>query len=146
MILQCILLPGTKRFLCAPNKTEAANIAKEKIYDAAEILHGQEKGCQDANMQAAFWNDLRAEGISISPLGVDDAHRRYFNWDYESSFNEVYTVAFVKENTLSGLKEAFTGGYTAAVEGYENAPEHVVATYRLTKFTLLYGYVPHCLS
>lgn len=119
--------------------------AKEKIYDAAEILHGQEKGCQDANMQAAFWNDIRAEGISISPLGVDDAHRRYFNWDYESSFNEVYTVAFVKENTLSGLKEAFTGGYTAAVEGYENAPEHVVATYRLTKFTLflLENYFPH---
>lgn len=119
--------------------------AKEKIYDAAEILHGQEKGCQDANMQAAFWNDLRAEGIYISPLGVDDAHRRYFNWDYECCFNEVYTVAFVKENSLEGLKEAFTKGYTAAVESYEDAPEHVIATYRLTKFTLflLENYFPY---
>lgn len=119
--------------------------AKEKIYDAAEILHGQEKGCQDANMQAAFWNDLRTEGIYISPLGVDDAHRRYFNWDYECSFNEVYTVAFVKEKSLAGLKEAFNEGYTAAVECYENAPEHVVATYRLTKFTLflLENYFPY---
>ena len=88
---------------------------------------------------------LRAEGIYISPLGVDDAHRRYFNWDYECSFNEVYTVAFVKEKSLEGLKEAFVNGYTSAVESYENAPEHVVATYRLTKFTLflLENYFPY---
>lgn len=119
-------------------------LAKEKIYDAAEILHGQEKGCQDANMQSAFWGDLRAEGIYISPLGVDDAHRRYFNWDYECSFNEVYTVAFVEEKSLEGLKEAFVSGFTAAVECYDNAPLHVVATYRLTKFTLflLENYFP----
>lgn len=119
--------------------------AEQRIYDAAEILHGQEKGCQDANMQVAFWNDMRAEGIYISPLGVDDAHRRYFNWDYECSFNEVYTIAFVKEMTLGSLKEAFVNGYTAAAECYENAPEHVVATYRLTKFTLflLENYFPY---
>ncbi len=120
-------------------------LSKEGIYDAAEILHGQEKGCQDANMQVAFWNDMRAEGINISPLGVDDAHRRYFNWDYECSFNEVYTVAFVKEKTLQGLKEAFAGGYSAAVESYEAAPPHATGTYRLTKFTLflLENYFPY---
>ncbi len=119
-------------------------LAKEGLYDAAEILHGQEKGCQDANMQTAFWNDMRAEGIDIAPVGVDDAHRRYFNWDYECGFNEVYTVAFVREKTLSGLKEAFAGRYSAAVESYEDAPEHVVGTYRLTKFTLflLENYFP----
>ena len=119
--------------------------AKEKIYDAAEILHGQEDGCQDANMQTAFWNDLRAQGIEIAPLGVDDAHRRYYNWDYECSFNKVYTVAFVKESSLSGLCEAFRSGFSAAVECYENAPEHVVGTYRLTKFTLflLENYFPY---
>ena len=31
MMLQCIFIPGTKRFICAPNKTQAAQIAKEKI-------------------------------------------------------------------------------------------------------------------
>ena len=31
MILQCIFIPGTKRFICAPNKTQAAQIAKEKL-------------------------------------------------------------------------------------------------------------------
>ncbi len=33
MILQCIFMPGTKRFICAPHKNQAAQIAKEKIYE-----------------------------------------------------------------------------------------------------------------
>lgn len=31
MVLQCIFMPGTKRFICAPNKNQAAQIAKEKL-------------------------------------------------------------------------------------------------------------------
>lgn len=30
-VLQCIFMPGTKRFICAPNKNQAAQIAKEKL-------------------------------------------------------------------------------------------------------------------
>ncbi len=111
-------------------------LSKEKIYDAAEIFHGMEKNCRDAGRQLAFWNDMRADGIFISPVGVDDAHRRHFRWDYESSFNEVYTLIFAKENTLQGFAEALKNGFSAAVEGYENAPEHVAATYRLAKYAL----------
>lgn len=111
-------------------------LAREKLYDAAEIVHGQEPGCADANMQIAFWNDLRAEGIYISPLGADDAHRRMFAWDYDSSFNEVCSVVFALDPSFAGFVQAVRGGYTAAVESYENAPEHVTATYRLTKYTL----------
>ena len=110
--------------------------AKEKIYDGAEILHGQEPGCRDANMQVAFWNDMRTEGIFISPLGADDAHRRNYRWDYESCFNQVFSVVFAKENSLHGFAEALENGYTAAVETYENAPEHVIGTYRMTKFVI----------
>ena len=33
MILQCIFIPGTKRFICAPNKNQSAQIAKEKIFE-----------------------------------------------------------------------------------------------------------------
>ena len=33
LILQCIFIPGHKAFICAPNKTQAAQIAKEKIYE-----------------------------------------------------------------------------------------------------------------
>ncbi|MCR5263995.1 MAG: hypothetical protein K6D94_08985 [Clostridiales bacterium] len=110
-------------------------LAKEKIYDAAEIAHGQEPGCSDANLQLAFWNDMRAEGISISPVGVDDAHRRYFSWNYDSSFNEAYTVIFALDPSFGGFAEAVKGGYSAAVESYEKAPEHIIASYRLTKYT-----------
>ena len=37
MMLQCIFMPGTKRFICAPGKGQSAQIAKEKI---AEIYVG----------------------------------------------------------------------------------------------------------
>lgn len=118
--------------------------AKERIYDAAEILHGQEPHCTDANLQLAFWNDMRADGIYISPLGADDAHRRNFSWNYESSFNEAWSVIFAKDDSFDGFAEALKSGYTAAVEGYEGAPEHVIATYRLTKYCvfLLEQYFP----
>lgn len=33
IILQCIFIPGTKRFICAPNKNQSAQIAKEKIIE-----------------------------------------------------------------------------------------------------------------
>lgn len=118
--------------------------AEERIYDGAEILHGQEPGCRDANMQVAFWNDMRALGVYISPLGADDAHRRNFRWDYESSFNQAYSVVLMRSPDLSGFAEALKTGYTAAVETYDNAPEHVVATYRMTKYVifLLEHYFP----
>ena len=119
-------------------------LAREQRYDAAEIFHGQESGCRDCLLQSAFWNDLRAQGIFVSPLGTDDAHRRNYHWDYESSFNAVYSVAFMKEASLSGFAEALRGGYSAAVERFEDAPEHVAATYRLTKYVafLLDWYFP----
>lgn len=33
MLLQCIFMPGTKRFICAPNIKQGAQIAKEKIFE-----------------------------------------------------------------------------------------------------------------
>lgn len=41
IILQCIFMPGTKRFICAPAKNQSAQIAKEKIleiYDKWPLL------------------------------------------------------------------------------------------------------------
>lgn len=32
LILQCIFMPGTKRFICAPNKNQSAQIAKFATY------------------------------------------------------------------------------------------------------------------
>ena len=33
LMLQCIFIPGRKVFICAPNKNQGAQIAKEKIYE-----------------------------------------------------------------------------------------------------------------
>jgi len=33
MFLQCIFIPGTKRFICAPAKNQSAQVAKEKIFE-----------------------------------------------------------------------------------------------------------------
>ena len=33
LMLQCIFMPGTKRFICAPGKGQSAQIAKEKIFE-----------------------------------------------------------------------------------------------------------------
>ena len=47
LILQCIFIPGTKRFICAPNKIQSAQIAKEKIveiYDRWPLLRKEVVG------------------------------------------------------------------------------------------------------
>ena len=36
IFLQCIFMPGTKRFICAPAKNQSAQIAKEKIMEIYE--------------------------------------------------------------------------------------------------------------
>lgn len=33
MFLQCVFIPGTRRFICAPNKVQGAQIAKEKLFE-----------------------------------------------------------------------------------------------------------------
>lgn len=33
MFLQCMFIPGTRRFICAPNKVQGAQIAKEKLFE-----------------------------------------------------------------------------------------------------------------
>lgn len=47
LMLQCIFMPGTKRFICAPNKNQSAQIAKEKIieiYDRWPLLRKEVVG------------------------------------------------------------------------------------------------------
>ncbi len=121
-------------------------LAETGLFDAAEIVHGQDSDPEavEANRQLAFWNDMRAEGIFIAPVGVDDAHRRNFPWNYGCDFNKAYTVIFANDPSFAGFREAIRSGFSAAVESYGNAPEHVVATYRLTNFTqfLLQEYFP----
>ncbi len=120
-------------------------IAETGMFDAMEVVHGQENpALAEANRQEAFWQEMRADGVFIPVVGVDDAHRRCFAWNYGCDFNNAYTVIFARDSAFTGFAEAIRGGYSAAVEGYGGAPEHVVGTYRLTNFTrfLLEEYFP----
>lgn len=112
-------------------------LIKTKLFDAAEIVFGQDDpDSSEINMQLGFWNDIRAEGHYITPVGVDDAHRRSFPWNCSSAFNAAYTILFARDKSFNAFTEAIKGGFSAAVECYGNAPEHVTATYRLTKYTI----------
>lgn len=105
-------------------------------FDAMEVLGGQVPGSAEANMQVAFWNDMRAKGYFIPVVGADDAHRRNYDWDYESVFNQVFTIIFAKEPSFEGFAEAIKNGYCAAVETYDGAPYHVYGTYRFVKYCI----------
>ena len=112
-------------------------LAETKLFDAMEVIHGQDDpDTTEANRQIAFWQDMRAEGIHITPVGCDDAHCRSFAWNYECNFNRAYTIVFAKDSSFQGFREAIQNGYSVAVESYGDAPEHVVGTYRLTRFAL----------
>ncbi len=116
-----------------------------KLFDAVEIIHGQDDpDCTDANRQVAFWNDLRAQGIFLPVVGVDDAHRRVHNWDYASDFNKAYTIIFAENKEMGGFAEAIRGGYSVAVTHRAGMVGDVVGTYRLTVFAifLLENYFP----
>ena len=119
-------------------------LAKHKIFDAVEVCGGQEFGFMESNMQAAFWNDLRAKGIFIPVVGCDDAHKRYYNWDYDSCFNKVYTIVFSNSKNFEDWKSAVKDGFTVAVDDYDEVTPYVHGTYRLVSYTvfLLENYYP----
>ena len=60
MILQCIFMPGTKRFICAPNKTQSSQIAREKIieiYDKWPLLKKEILGNEISDTPGNFGKD-----------------------------------------------------------------------------------------
>lgn len=60
LILQCIFIPGTKRFICAPNKNQSAQIAKEKIveiYDHWPLLRKEVVGGNVSDTPGNFGKD-----------------------------------------------------------------------------------------
>lgn len=120
-------------------------LTEHKLFDAMEVLGGQEPGSMEANLQIAFWNDMRADGLYMPIVGCDDAHRRHFDWrEWENCFNMAYTLIFAKEPSFDGFKEAIENRFSAAVDRYDGATPHVVGTYRLTKYIvfLLEQYFP----
>lgn len=110
-----------------------------KPFTAFELLGGHEQ--ESNNLQVAYYNQKRAEGLRIPAVGVSDAHgcsetSEYFGW--------TYTIAFAHENTLPAIKESVKNFYTAAVEQMPGESPHVYGEFRLVKYArfLLREYFP----
>ena len=60
LILQCIFIPGRKVFICAPNKSQGAQIAREKIYEIYRmwpLLRKEVVGCELSDTPGNFGKD-----------------------------------------------------------------------------------------
>ena len=82
LILQCVFMPGTKRFICAPNKTQAAQIAKEKIveiYDRWPLLRKEIVGGEVSDTPGNFGKDYVTlkfrNGSQFDVVGALDSPR-----------------------------------------------------------------------
>jgi len=82
MILQCIFMPRTKRFICAPNKNQAAQIAKEKIYEIYALfplLRKEVVGGATSNTPGNFGKDYVTltfrNGSILDVVGALDSTR-----------------------------------------------------------------------
>ena len=82
MILQCIFIPGTKRFICAPNKNQSAQIAKEKIveiYDHWPLIRREIIGGDISDTPGNFGKDYVTlkfrNGSQFDVVGALDSQR-----------------------------------------------------------------------
>ena len=82
LILQCIFIPGTKRFICAPNKNQSAQIAKEKIveiYDRWPLIRKEVLGGDISDTPGNFGKDYVTlkfrNGSQFDVVGALDSQR-----------------------------------------------------------------------
>ena len=82
MMLQCTFMPGTKRFICAPNKNQSAQIAKEKIieiYDHWPLLRKEVIGGEISDTPGNFGKDYVTlkfrNGSVLDVVGALDSTR-----------------------------------------------------------------------
>ena len=82
LMLQCIFIPGTKRFICAPNKNQSAQIAKEKIveiYDHWPLIRKEVVGGEVSDTPGNFGKDYVTikfrNGSQFDVVGALDSTR-----------------------------------------------------------------------
>ena len=86
-------MPGTKRFICAPNKNQGAQIAKEKIaeiYDKFPLLRREVQGWEHDNMPGNFGKDYVTlkfnNGSQFDVVGALDSQRGGRRHGFEKFF------------------------------------------------------------
>lgn len=82
LFLQCVFIPGTKRFICAPAKNQSAQIGKEKlieIYEKFPLLRREVIGGEISDMPGNFGKDYITlkfrNGSQFDVVGALDSQR-----------------------------------------------------------------------
>lgn len=122
---------------------------KNREFDAFELIGGGVH--QENDLQVAFWNDVRSEGVYVPPLGSSDEHGTLDMGLY----NQMFTIVFSRDNSVPAIIEAVREGKCVAVEYlHRQAPTlyyksdedeyNVHGTYRLVAYArfLLRHYFP----
>ena len=112
-------------------------ILKNGLCDAFEVLGGVNP--EQNNLQVALYNELKAEGVKISPVGSTDSHS-VFN-ETTGYFKKASTIAFTEDDGILG---AISKGLSVAVEHLPEENTRVYGDFRLIKYThfLLRNYFP----
>ncbi len=113
-------------------------VFKTGLYDAFELTGGVE--IHENNLQTAFWQQMRAEGMEIPFVGSSDSH----GTDYASCFGISKTILFSEDLEYESVCAAVKDFYTVAVEEDYGEKPRVFGPYRLVKYArfLLSEYFP----
>jgi len=127
------LYPGRKAeqgyYVSAP-VNEA--LMRERPFDALEAIGGYamaEDQYESNHLQIAAYQQWRAEGFDIPPVGVSDAHGCLT----ECLFGWYYTITFAAGYDEENFKQAIRDGYTVAVEQLPGQEPHAFGSFRLVK-------------
>jgi len=98
------------------------------LQDAFELTGGQT--VHENNLQIAFWQDMRAEGVKVPIVGSSDSH----GTDPAMYFYMSKTVLFAKDMEFDSIRDAIKDGYSVAIEEQYGEQPHVHGPYRLVKY------------
>jgi predicted metal-dependent phosphoesterase TrpH len=117
----------------------AVCMLKSKLFDAFEVIGGQT--LLENQPQVSLWQDMRAEGCFVPPMGNSDSHGTV-NGEW---FEIAKTVVLAESCEYDALKEAIIAGCSVALEEYkgEDFP-HLYGLHRYVSFVqfLLEDYFP----
>lgn len=114
------------------NVSEAMTRAqfKNRIFDAFELLNGMPQ--RTNNLQTAFWQQMRAEGIDVPIVGSSDSHgtinAQWFKW--------LSTIVFARSASREDICEAVMSHRSVAVEQFEGEYNRAFGDFRYVKYAL----------
>lgn len=112
---------------------------ERKPFDAFELIGGHE--VYSNNMQTAYYNEARANGLKIPIVGSSDSHGTEEEGGW---FRLFWTLVFARNSEKSSVISAVKELRSVAVEQYPGEAFRIYGPYRMVKFAqfLEYDYFP----